>query len=140
MGLDMYLTARRYFWSSEESPKIDGIPEGYNISSVNVDAGYWRKANAIHQWFVENCQDGEDNCRPYTVSREDLEKLRNLCMEVLDGAPPEDRLPTTDGFFFGNTEYGDWYYQSLRDTVATVDKVLVAFPEGRWEFIYQASW
>jgi hypothetical protein len=23
--------------------------------------GYWRKANAIHRWFVEHVQDGNDD-------------------------------------------------------------------------------
>ena len=37
--------------------------------------GYWRKANAVHNWFVDNVQDGNDGCKHYWVSKEDLQKL-----------------------------------------------------------------
>lgn len=140
MGLDMYLTARRFYWSNEEMPKIPEAPEGYKVDYVILHVHSWRKANAIHQWFVDNVQDGEDNCQEYYVRREDLEKLRNLCTEVLDGAPPEDRLPTAEGFFFGSTEYDEGYREDLRETVAVIDKALTDFPEGQWDFRYSSSW
>lgn len=140
MGLDMYLTARRFYWSSEEMPPIPDAPEGYKLDYVIYAVHSWRKANAIHDWFVRNVQDGVDNCQDYYVSREELEKLRNLCIEVVDGAPPEDRLPTTEGFFFGSTEYDAWYYSDLKETIAVIDKALKDFPEGRWDFRYSSSW
>lgn len=140
MGLDMYLTAKRYFWHNEELPKTDVVPDGFRVNSVLVDAGYWRKANAIHHWFVENVQDGDDNCREYHVSRDKLESLRDLCRGVLDGVmKPEDALPTKDGFFFGDTEYGDWYRDGLQNTVEIIDRALHAFPD-EWSFYYQSSW
>ena len=43
--------------------------------SLTKEIGYWRKANAVHSWFVENCQDGIDECQLSEVSREDLEDL-----------------------------------------------------------------
>ena len=30
------------------------------ISHIIEEMIYWRKANAIHNWFVENCQEGVD--------------------------------------------------------------------------------
>ena len=44
---------------------------------------YWRKANAIHGWFVRNCQDGVDECEPADVTREQLEQLVADCRTVL---------------------------------------------------------
>ena len=38
----------------------------------------WRKANQIHKWFVDNCQEGDDNCQRHYVSRENLEELLEL--------------------------------------------------------------
>ncbi len=139
MGLDMYLYARKHFWRDEDKPKVNDIPKGYEPWSVDVKVLYWRKANAIHQWFVDNVQDGIDNCQDYYVRREELEKLRNLCTEVLDGAPPEDRLPTASGFFFGSTEYGEDYRDDLRQTVEGIDRVLTDFND-EWEFRYSSSW
>jgi hypothetical protein len=78
MGLDMYLT-KRIWVSPDERAKltITGV-EGVKTARVKFileDAGYWRKANAIHQWFVENVQAGEADCREYYVSRTQLEAL-----------------------------------------------------------------
>ena len=42
----------------------------------------WRKANQIHHWFVENVQDGQDDCGSYEVTKEQLETLLELCMKV----------------------------------------------------------
>ena len=47
---------------------------------------YWRKANQIHKWFVDHCQDGIDDCREAYVSDEQLEELLNLCKKVKDTA------------------------------------------------------
>jgi hypothetical protein len=139
MGLDMYLYARKHFWRDEDKPKVNDIPEGYEPWSVDVKVLYWRKANAIHQWFVDNVQDGIDNCQEYYVRREQLESLRNLCIEVLDGAPPEDRLPTKSGFFFGSTEYDQGYRDDLHQTVIGIDRALTDFND-EWEFRYSSSW
>ncbi|RLB83158.1 MAG: hypothetical protein DRH15_05655, partial [Deltaproteobacteria bacterium] len=50
---------------------------------VVIEVGYWRKANAIHRWFVENVQDGNDDCERYYVPREKLKELKDLCQEVI---------------------------------------------------------
>ena len=48
---------------------------------------YWRKANAIHRWFVNNVQGGEDDCEfHFEVTKEVLKKLRDVCKEVLKSA------------------------------------------------------
>ena len=180
MGLDMYLTAERFFYSFDDETKeiakdvgkIAGAPEGYEVKAVKVRAMYWRKANAIHQWFVQNVQDGKDECQESWVSREQLEELRNLCKRVvnetkmvdgkvvqsysfdknmnmipnyIDGQIAEDStvaeklLPTTSGFFFGSTEYDQWYFDDIKRTYEELNKILQDFPK-EWDFNYQASW
>lgn len=64
MGLDMYL----YTMKKEE------------ITFKEV--AYWRKANQIHKWFVDNIQNGVDDCDNYQVSKENLEELLNICKQV----------------------------------------------------------
>ena len=150
MGLDMYLTAERYLWSTEEAIskevanllglELDG--ERMRVQSVTAEAMYWRKANAIHRWFVENVQGDEDNCERYYVDREQLIKLRNLCAKLCKQkveALAEDELPTEDGFFFGSTEYDEWYWNDVENTVKGLDLALETFGEG-WSFYYQSSW
>lgn len=49
------------------------------------EIGYWRKANQIHNWFVENVQDGVDDCDYHNeVTKEDLEELLYICQRVID--------------------------------------------------------
>jgi hypothetical protein len=48
-------------------------------------------------------------------------------------------LETVSGFFFGDTEYGDWYKEDLRLTIEILDHVL-SLPEEEYSIYYQASW
>ena len=50
----------------------------------------------------------------------------------------EELLPTTSGFFFGSTEYDDWYLDHLRHTVKVLEEELKETKDG-W-YSYQASW
>lgn len=143
MGLDMYLNAKRYLWFSEDelSNKVaDVFPElkDKRVKEVIVEALYWRKANAIHKWFVDNVQGGEDDCGNYYVGREQLQELRSLVLEVLASRDAK-KLPPQSGFFFGSTEVDDWYWQDLQSTANGLEKVLSEFPE-QWEFEYHSSW
>lgn len=155
MGLDQYLTAKTIVVGGEHSPQASretydkiitavGSPTVRErvlpMATVSVQVGYWRKENAIHQWFVNNVQDGEDNCAEYYVSREKLQELKELCEKVLaDNSLADEELPTTDGFFFGSTDYDEWYFTGLRDTVEIVNNCLSPEYEN-WEFTYQSSW
>ena len=147
MGLDMYLSAKRYIWKSRDGDNDiqsklnevlkDDLPEGFRVKEVAVDAMYWRKANAIHGWFVDNCQEGEDDCKEYYVEREQLEELRDLCQAVLNG-DEDAELEPTEGFFFGSTEKDEYYLQDMRETVEGLNKVL-SLPQS-YEFYYRSSW
>jgi hypothetical protein len=195
MGLDMYLEAKKSLYKSwreagketEEDkksenqrnsiykvfPELESIRHTGNIEylTITAEAGYWRKANQIHKWFVDNVQDGNDNCGHYDVSRDQLKELKTLCEEVLQRAKvidgmvedgytiekggvkktftkaglvitnPEvasELLPTTSGFFFGGTNYDEYYLKDLKNTVEIIDRCL-KLPE-EWDFRYNSSW
>jgi len=150
MGLDMYLNASRYLSDYNEADKqkkeqlFKLFPElkAYTAQAtkeVTVEVGYWRKANAIHNWFVHNVQNGEDNCAKYNVHPDHLMKLKSLCEQVLaDHNLAVELLPPTGGFFFGSTEIDEVYFQDLSDTIQIIDRVL-ALPDGWW-IEYQSSW
>jgi hypothetical protein len=98
-----------------------------------------RLRNQIHQWFPVHVQDGEDECSSYHVSRDQLTELKETCQQVLlVPALAKEMLPTKEGFFFGDTDYDDWYFQDLKDTVEQIDRCL-KFPK-EWDFEYHASW
>ena len=102
----------------------------YNAEEI----GYWRKANQIREWIVNrfDCEGRfEDN--GYTIlAPEELQVLRDACMTILEAkeegmATPtfcSKILPSSDGFFFGSTDYDEWYFEQLEDTVKIIDNAL----------------
>ena len=102
MGLDMYLKGERFLSEygregNKEKKKavrelFPEIKDTGNLNSVEVsfEIGYWRKANAIHKWFVDNCGEGNDDCRPVYVSRKNMEDLLALCKDVINKVVLED--------------------------------------------------
>lgn len=153
MGLDMFLTARRNFWGSDEEQikqteairAAAGVGEEYLIESVSIELMYWRKANAIHNWFVKNVQDGRDECQRSDVSYDDLLALQRSVNTVIEAGNKEvahSVLPTTSGFFFGPTDYDEWYWDELKRTKQFLDKFIPEFETkyDRWFVSYQASW
>lgn len=240
MGLDMYLIRKQRYNNYNEgwdSMKMQGkvsttIPlSAKNSVVVETEVAYWRKANAIHRWFVG---EREDDCRPISVGIDRLEELLELCRKVkatakvkqglarggyggvsddsecvravpryngdellgfelgekttiknieegkeswcmtkcpIDGREEYRRadnpqqvweiakvisnagevaelLPTQSGFFFGSTDYDEWYLQDIDDTINLLEQVLkehaelVAEGVAEWdiEYDYQASW
>lgn len=150
MGLDMYLTGRRYIWEHSDKPEEQELAQalgklpnlgnnGKRVKGVEVEAMYWRKANAIHKWFVDNVQDGEDECREHYVTREQLSDLRDACANALaNPAEASYYLPTTQGFFFGSTDIDEWYFEAMRATVDGLNECLNM--DKAWSFYYCSSW
>lgn len=153
MGLDMYLESRHYVkhWdhiSADKQFKVTvtrgGKPftaiDPKRVKYVTEEVAYWRKANAIHAWFVRSVQRGEDDCREYPVSLNQLRELLSLVDDVLTGRKqPTDALPTQSGFFFGSTDYDEDYRQDLEDTKAQLTP-LVNSGDQEAEYYYNASW
>ena len=146
MGLDMYLKGSRYISTWKEGDKELGEKiaqlvgqEGSFVNTVEIEVGYWRKANAIHQWFVKNVQDGKDDCKTYWVPQEKLRELQSVCNQVLaDPTLAPSLLPTQSGFFFGDTQYDEWYLENLEITLQNIQKAL-SLPD-EWELSYHSSW
>ena len=115
-------------------------------STVLYQVGYWRKDNAIHQWFVEHCGEGKDECQKMYVTIDQLKELRQICEKIIaDNSLAEALLPTCDGFFFGDIEYDEWYFKGILYTKELLDDV-IAFVESdqkgnsEYDVVYQASW
>ena len=125
---------------------------GFNGISIDYPAGYWRKANAIHGWFVKNVQDGRDECQKSYVESQKLRDLRDACETVLYTHPADTRniqavaeeagLATKSGFFFGGTGYNEYYLEDLRYTARLINRLEVAgvFDNAWVDIYYQASW
>ena len=162
----MYLYRRDYvsdwdFKLPDENPKeremyrsildymgVESLPSS-PTAYIELCVAYWRKANAIHGWFVNTLADGVDECQSIYVSKEDLLKLRGACEMVLrvpanvggrlEDTAAEYGLTPTPGFFFGSYEMDEWYMRDLEQTIDQIDNVLAT--SGEWsDFIYRASW
>lgn len=127
MGLDMYL----YSNSRALTQKVhEGEPYGEYITDFYRKTGvcmYWRKVNCVHRWFVENVQDGRDDCGYYDVDWEMLAKLRDVCRNVSDShsvSVANELLPTQQGFFFGSDAIDDWYWNDVKWTADELDRIL----------------
>lgn len=156
MGLDMYLTKKTYVGGNYEFNKVEGnvklnvrgndLPVRLDrLTYVIEDVGYWRKANQIHKWFVDNVQGGVDDCSKYTVEVEKLKELLKICKKVKkDHSLAEKLLPTQEGFFFGGTSYDEYYFYDIDTTINILTpllKELKAQPETIFSYIeYQSSW
>lgn len=108
MGLDMYLNKR----------------VRVNEDSVDEELVYWRKANAIHQFFVD-IDDQYESCESIEVTKEMLGDLADRCARVLLNKDlASELLPTTSGFFFGSTEYDEFYFNSLAKTIEKITPII----------------
>lgn len=158
MGLDMFLSARRWLrdWGTDNDVELinelnakhgldpieaDKYDNPISVSELKFDAAYWRKANAIHAWFVKNVQDGKDECQETYVDREQLQELIDTCKKVLaDHSLADKLLPAQSGFFFGSTNYDEWYFSDLQYTVDRLKKVLAHLAFEHCDFYYRSSW
>lgn len=163
MGLDMTLRAKRYIMNWDHTPKerrskVSVIIAGEEIvksdmtpSHIVFHVGDWRKANHIHQWFVDNVQDGVDNCGDYYVGRSQLEELRDLCKRILakkdvltraemEQFISDEGLETSEGFFFGEDEVGEWYYEDCESTIQIIEQALQMEDGDMVDFVYSSSW
>ena len=128
MGLDMYLRLKEHSKCSVKGFGGDGDtyhrdPNNWVCVTKEYAVCDWRKANHIHQWFVQNVQDGNDDCGEYEV-----------CHDV---------MPTASGFFFGSTEYDEYYAADLRKTIKVCDSLIhhLEANDSLWsEAYYQSSW
>jgi len=152
-----------YGWDTDHEYGHEGIAEG---------VAYWRKANAIHNWFVNNCGNGIDNCQVMEISKDELEKLLSIAQKVKDScvltkgkikngyrfengkevpimedgeyikdsSVAEELLPTTSGFFFGGTDYDQWYLDDIDNTIKQIKYILETTDFDNEYIIYQASW
>ena len=106
---------------------------------VEVTCAYWRKANQIHKWFVDNVQGGNDNCGEYYVNQTKLVELLNLVNKALAERNP-NLLPPQEGFFFGGTDIDEWYWNDLKNTKDKLERIFALPDMSKLSFYYTSSW
>ena len=162
---ESFYSIKYYPWDKEKR-----FPHGSIIDEV----GYWRKANQIHNWFVNHVQHGVDDCEYHNeVTKEILEKLLDICQRVLnscemvdgqikngytmnqdgqripimeegkyikDSSVAEKLLPNCSGFFFGGTDYDEYYIADIKSTIDIITRVLETTDFEKEMIYYVSSW
>lgn len=152
LALEMYLEARRPIPPGDPilEPVRDAIsyaigyappvekpgndPALMEVSAVVVRVGHWRKFWPLHNWFVNNVQDGNDDSRPVLVSDQQLEELEENLDQVDDD-------PDSAGEFFMDDNDED-----VRLDPNEVDFTLRVIVQARklqaqgWDIYYRGSW
>lgn len=161
MGLDMYLTKKTYVGNQYRKPNemvkviipknqesatfpIKQPIKNKRICEISERVGYWRKANQIHKWFTDNVQKEADDCGEYEVTWEELMNLLNDCKKVIENKElAKDILPAQSGFFFGGTEYGEYYFQQINDTIKIIEDLIAEKGDDEHlsgSLYYSSSW
>ena len=95
------------------------------------EVGYFRKVNFLMEFF-----NYEGNCEYKEITKGEIEELVDRCREVAKITPykvevdTEKRcysdediekanalLPTQSGFFFGSTDYDEWYFNDVKEVL-----------------------
>ncbi|KQX98171.1 hypothetical protein ASD22_11045 [Rhodanobacter sp. Root480] len=146
----MYLEAKRYVapYDSQTEPmrRAIGAAIGYvppkekpgedtsllEVSGVTVRVGYWRKFDALHRWFVNNTQEGHDDCRPSFVSVDTLIELEEQLEQVSDD-------PASASEYFTADENETLDEGEVDYTLKVLHHAKRLQAQG-WDITYRASW
>lgn len=170
MGLDMYLYGERYISDSySEDPVKAAIAKQATLDvlglldddevdkshifgySATLTLGYWRKAWPIHRWFVENVQNGVDDCGKYSVDRDTLQQLLADCIAVLSAKedseiahdtawayiPPDENIEANT---LDDPEEAEYYYYHIQRTATILKHLMTDKKFAHYDFYYSSSW
>lgn len=159
MGLDMYLYKRK----KEEESKIDVVAYWRKANQVHN----WFVTNV--QNGVDNCEPHpvteQDIVKLLNICKQILEldinyeeQMTEIGMSYKDGKREpimdfvkvidneevveimHNLLPTSEGFFFGSTEYDEWYVEDIKDTAEQLNHILEETDFKTEELFYNSSW
>lgn len=124
MGLDMYaFAAPKAAITSEVNFKLKDVPD---IQELH----YWRKHPNLHGWmrdrYIAKGGMAEFNCEPVVLTSHDLDELER--------AIRDHELPSTGGFFFGESDGSE-----LDDDLKFVTAARTAIADGK-VVIYDSWW
>ena len=164
MGLDMYFYARKTTyksfskWDKPDRADETNYPEDLkifsdyiydrNFKSVQTETryqiGYFRKFNALHSYIVKTFANGIDNCQDIILYKEDVEKIKKVLDDVLNvhqqAEKAKEILPTQSGFYFGGTDYDEFYFDEVKVAADLMQSFLDNFDFESYQLVYQASW
>lgn len=120
MGLDAYLMAKKQVTNEEGARELE-----------SKELYYWRKHHDLHGWmeafYIAQGGTEEFNCIPIELTAQDLDKLEEDVKL--------DKLPPTQGFFFGNNPPDE---ESIKRDLEAIVAAREAIADGF--VVYYDSW
>ena len=123
----------------DEVKSMDEVKEFFDSFEEHYYAEsdvYFRKVNFVYNFFSNKL---EDEC--CFADKSDIEELISRCDKVLaDHSLAQELLPTRSGFFFGSTDYDDWYFGDVEDCKQQMEKLLSMYDEDTDVVFFEMSW
>ena len=130
-------------WAEFESDAIElqrKLDDCYN--ALYSDVAYFRKVNFLLPYF-----NYEENCSEIVIDKYEVEELIEDCERVLAAKDTDEAesvanelLPTEEGFFFGNTDYDEWYFNDVREVADKFTEILDTFDFDENELVMSCWW
>ena len=140
------LIAKNYDWKIYPyTEKILDLPELEAKLETEVKEGYqqydayFRKVNFLFAYF-ENAGKMIDQCYAF-VDKGDVDDIIDRCERVLaEHSLAPELLPTQSGFFFGGTDYADYYFYDVKDCLRQMKQYRRLFKNGKGTGYVIFSW
>lgn len=122
MGLDLYFMKRKL-----------------------TEVAYFRKYNFLIPAMEKILETKIENGQFYNVDEEVIKKLRDRCKLVMENHDyAKELLPTTEGFFFGNTDYDEYYFNDVEQVYNECNKMLENMSKSdeseNQDFVFCVDW
>lgn len=157
MGLDMYLIKRKKNDTQDDSfnqvaywRKANQIHNWFvkNVQGGNDDCGEYKVTVDQLESLLDLCHVTLDNieCK-FEEMDGGLERIdgewkqtKMMGRKITNPEVIADLLPTTSGFFFGSTEYDEWYLRDIENTIEQLNEVLNNTDFEKDAIFYTSSW
>lgn len=132
-----------YWWRVEKmEERVHSLQEVKEFFDDFIDFyypeedAYFRKVNFIYKYF--QCKLVDEQC---FIEKEDLLDIIERCEKVLeDDTQADELLPTQCGFFFGSTDYDDYYFDNVADCKKQMEHLLEDFDDNTDIIYVVMSW
>lgn len=109
-----------------------GLDQRITIVTQNSDSSvstneYWlRKVNCLQGYFEDNYE--IENLTEQRFTLEDVEELKEITDNILQNQDDheyiESHFPPTQGFFYGNYDINEWYFDDVKEVNTIINEIL----------------
>ena len=125
MGLD--ISVIKIHVDQEDQNKTE---EEIYDTKLGEEILYYRKVNFLIPFFEDSVLYEEMGFILSSVHKDKIKNLIDSCEMVLKNRKKAPEiLPTEGGFFFGSTEYDDYYFKCVQEVLSNFKELLKDFEE-----------